>query len=192
MPAGMFNTLKDENSELSEAVSVIIEGSDVNDIDGSGGNAKGGLAFSFKDSSGNAVLPSLNLEGALPVTLDAGTTKRANGVLLSGAQTKDTRIEVGTGLVADLKVYTKMSATVTCSRQSLFEFVHVNDVGVTAVETEIGSCIVDAGQYTFTMGLDIDIHDASGGTGIQHFKIFHTPLQLVSDARANWSVNEVA
>jgi len=157
------------------------------------GTKSGQLAFSFRDSSGNVVLPQLNAEGAMPVTLDAGTTKRAGGFIASGSLTavgsRDSIAEVTATLG---KVYNSFSFMASSTREFLYELVHVDDVGVGDTETEIASGYSTPGQLTIDPKLHKDIFDTTGGTGVQKFILYVTPLQKVADVRAHFSCIEVA
>lgn len=188
----LYANLIDEVTESSEALSKIIEGSDVDNIDGASGAAKGSLAFSFKDSSGNAVLPSLNPEGALPVTFDAGTTLRTRGKVASGTQTKGSRSQIAEITTTLEKSYTGLSCIGTATRLTLFEVVKIDDADGTPSEEIVGDFICSSGQYNFKFELKQDIFSTVGGTGTQKFVVYGTPLDKESDFFASMSINEVA
>lgn len=65
--SGLFKVLQDVATEAAASIAKIVAG------DSTAGK-NGLLAFGFKDSSGNAVLPQLSATGAIPVTSeDTGT-----------------------------------------------------------------------------------------------------------------------
>ena len=188
----LYANLIDETTESSAALSKIVEGSDVDNIDGSSGAAKGSLAFSFKDSSGNAVLPQLNEEGAQVVTFDAGTTKRTRGKVDSGSQTKDARSQIAEIILTLEKNYTGLSCSGTATRLTLFEIVQIDDFGGTPTETILGDFICSSGQYNYKFELKQDIFSTVGNTGVQKVVVYGTPLDKVSDFFAAMSINEIA
>jgi len=159
--------------------------------EGEAGAAINGLiGFSFKDSSGDVILPSLNVDGALPVTLDAGTTLRANGELVAGS-TSLVDITSATITLTLGKKYTKISAVVSSRRDTLFQIVHVDDDGGTPTETVLLEAVVGSGQFSFKMALDLDLLDTAGGAGIQILKIKGQNFNVSSSMRAGLSTNEV-
>lgn len=186
MSAGqLVKILKDNNNEPL-ALDQLLEGETFDNTVSTAG------VMAFKDSSGNAIAPQLNPEGALPVTFDAGTTKRNSAKLVKASQTKDIEAEVvAVDLVAD-KTYNKLSAQVSCFRASFFRVCYVDDYGVTDTITELGYALVDAGNVTQKISLEIDEFSTAGGTGVQKLVVFHTPLDQTSDAYASASCNEIA
>lgn len=124
------------------------------------GALNGLLAFGFRDSSGNATMPQLNDEGALPVTLDAGTTiviqatKKTQSEMETAGQ--GVRVEFGrVSLQAD-RTYTCPSMFCSATRWTLFELVKIEDVGGTPVEELIGFATLEAGQTNIEFKLEKD------------------------------------
>ena len=158
--AEVFNILADSSTGAGEAAISRIEG------EASAGIA-GLVGFSFKDFSGNVVLPQLDAQGRLPVTEDAaaGACFNAHGELAAGSATmaKVTGAELA---VTAGNVYHTISATGCCLRSSLFEVVHIDDEGVTDVETVLEEFIVGPGQFSFQTKLHCLEIDTTGGTGV--------------------------
>ena len=155
----VFNILADSSTGAGEAA--------ISRIEGEASAAIAGLiGFSFKDSSGNVVLPQLDDQGRLPVTVDpvAGDCYNAHGELAAGSATiaKVTGAEIS--LTAG-KVYHNINATGSCLRTSLFEIVHIDDEGVTDTETILEEFIVGPGQFSFQTDLKCLELDTTGGTG---------------------------
>ena len=151
----------------------------------------GMIGFSFKNSAGNVVLPQLNPEGAIPVTLDAGTTLRANGELAAGSASL---VDVtGALITATLnKAYSKLNMFVSCRRDALFQLVHVDDSGGSPTETVLVEAVLGAGQYSVPAKVEPDYFDTTGGTGVQEFKVKGMNFNALSSLRAALSVNEIA
>jgi hypothetical protein len=182
----VFNVLEGELDKLGYALTKSNEGD-------SPANKDGMTAFAFKDTDGNLVLPQLNPEGALPVTLDAGTTKRARGKVLAGGVTLNTRTLVASIPLTAEKIYNKLSAIVTCSRFTSWEVVYVDDDGGTPTEEILLDGLTGAGAYTAKLGLEIDQFDTIGGTGNQVIKVYaKIEDNKTSDLMASVSVNEIA
>jgi hypothetical protein len=156
--AEVFNILADSSTGAGEAAISRIEGEASSAIAGM-------IGFSFKDSSGNVILPQLAADGSVPVTTTPpGTCLNEHGELAAGSGTlaKVTGAEL---TLAAGEVYTNISVTGSCLRPSLFEVVHIDDEGVTDTETVLEEFVVGPGQYTFQTSLDCLELDTTGGTG---------------------------
>jgi hypothetical protein len=155
----VFNILADSSTGAGEAAISRIEGEAAASIAGL-------IGFSFKDSSGNVVLPSLDASGRLPVVTDAvaGTCYNEHGELAAGSTTiaKVTGAEI---TLAAAETYTNISATGCCLRTSLFEVTHIDDEGVGDTETILEEFIVGPGQFSFQTSLHCLDLDTTGGTG---------------------------
>lgn len=153
----VFNILADSATGSGEAAISRIEGE-------ASASIAGLIGFSFKDSSGNVVLPQLDPSGRLPVTDIAGICHNAHGELAVGSATlaKVTGAEI---TLDAAKTYTHISATGTCLRSSLFEVVHIDDEGVGDTETVLEEFIVGPGQFSFQTDLKCLDLDTTGGTG---------------------------
>jgi hypothetical protein len=147
--------------------------------------ANGLIGFSFKDSSGNVVLPQLTADGKLPVTSDAsGTCYYANGELAAGSLTL-ADITNASATIALTKEYSRIGAIVSCLHASLFQIVHTDDVGVGDTETVLGEMIVGPGQYTWSEELTCFILDTTGGTGVQALKLKGKNFRKLSSMRGS-------
>lgn len=174
----LFKILKDASNNAL-ALSKLALGDAVN------GTIDGIAAYSFIDSSGNAIMPQLDSLGRIAVTFDAGTPKRETGLLAAGSQTKDVRTQVIEIDLVVAKTYVCPNAQVDCFRASLFEMVYVDDAGGTPVETVLGYALVGAGNVKADIELTKDEFSTVGGTGDQKLRIYHTPLDKESDAYAS-------
>jgi hypothetical protein len=158
-PREVFYVLADSTSGEGESWISRIEGE-------ASAAIAGGIAFSFKDASGDVVLPQLDAQGRLPVTEEAvaGTCYNEHGELAAGSATtvKVTGAEIAATVA---KVYHNISATGCCLRSSLFEVVHIDDEGVGDTEVILEEFIVGAGQFSFQTSLDCLEVDTTGGTG---------------------------
>lgn len=178
----LYANLVDEDG-VSHALRKILEG----DVAAA---KEGQLAFAFKDSSGKAVLPMLNDEGAIVVSQDFGTTIRRRGELLSGSQVIDSESLVVEIDLAANELYSKMSAILTGSRHSYFRIAYVDDANGTPSETTLGDAIISSGHYNFKWNLEVDVFSTVGGTGDQKLRVYATPLDKESNLYASISVNQ--
>ena len=122
-----------------------------------------------KDSAGKIQYISMNAQGKIPVSFDAGDEKSAHGVVL-GVLTTQTEVCKIT-LTAD-NVYQKIEALISCTRDCLFELVQKDD----AAETVIADCLVGPGQYSFQIDLD-GLGFTAGSTGTQELILYGTQNQ---------------
>lgn len=154
--------------------------------------ANGLVGFSFKDASGNVVLPVLTADGKLPVSSDAtGVCYYANGELAAGSLTL-ADITGATATLALEKSYSKIGAIFSCLQASLGQIVHVDDAAGTPVETVLGEFIVGPGQYTIFSELECLILSTVGNTGTQELKIKGQNFRKASSMRASVSALESA
>jgi len=159
-------------------------------VEGNAAAAQNGLiGFSFKDSSGNVVLPALNDEGAIVVSQDAGTPFQSRAEDATGSTSlidlSGSEITVTLG-----EKYDCIRLNGSCTRDTLFQVVHTDDVGVGDTETVIGDFIVGAGQFSYPLDLGKYEYDTTGGTGTQDFKVKYQNLNKASTVRAALSLNE--
>lgn len=161
------------------------------------GTVNGLAAFGFRDSSGNAVMPQLNSEGALPVSFDAGTTLVAPATKKTQATMElagvGVRVEVTKLTLAASATYTAVSANVTATRWTLFEVVKIEDVGGTPVEEILGFAVLDAGQTNFKIGLDLDKFNTNATVDTKELYLYASYLDnKASDVYGKLSCNQVA
>lgn len=146
-----FNTLIDSVTGAGEALISRIEG------EAAAGQA-GSIGFSFKDSSGNVVLPQLNPDGTIAVSFDAGTCLNATGQNASGSLSD---VDIATITLATSTNYSKIEALVSATVLSEFTVVW-ND---NASETVLGRMIVGPGQYTVDFNMEcLDFTSGAAGT----------------------------
>ena len=143
------------------------------------GALNGLLAFGFRDSSGNATMPQLNDEGALPVTLDAGTTlvipamKKTQTEMETAGQ--NTRVLFGTLGLLENRTYNCPSMFCSATRWTLFELVKVEDAGG-AGETEemVGFAILEAGQTSIQFSLSKDKFTTNATVDTKELRMYAT------------------
>lgn len=142
------------------------------------------IGFSFKDSSGNVVLPQLSPNGELPTINGVPTIcKSQYGELLAGSLTI---VDLATITLTASTDYKKIEATGSCFRDTLFEIVQVDD----ATETQVDAFLIGAGQYSFKLMLECSAF-ASGATGTQELILRATNINKASALRGRISVEEV-
>lgn len=183
-----FPTLENIDTEVGEVLSRLNEGDSPIALDLV--TKKNGLiGFSFKDVNGNVVLPTLNADGSIPVELDAGTTLRARGSDVDGDDT--VKMVLATIPLTANKTYTKLSAQGSCFRDTEFEIVLIDDVGVTDTETILDEFLTGPGQFTTKSGLTIDEFNTNGFTGTINLVVRAINLNKASKTMASISVNEI-
>lgn len=141
-------------------------------------------AWTFKDSSGNLVHPTLTSEGKIAVDFaGAGIPKSAtsNGEVV-GALTLTDICEVA--LTAS-KTVGKIVVTGSCFREAIFYLVQLDD----ATETIIESFIVGAGQYSMTINKG-EYEIVAGSTGTQKLVLKAKNLNKASDFLGSFSALE--
>ena len=155
-------------------------------IEGDAAASENGLiGFSFKDSSGNLILPQLTAAGAIVVDPSGGNTacKSAQGS------------NAGSLSYVDLATYVaqlnKNHNNVASTQESVFQLVYVDDATGTPVETILGTFIVGPGQYTVNAILECSEVDTTGGTGVQHIKIKGKNLFKTCEMYATLNLEEV-
>jgi hypothetical protein len=166
----LFRTLKD-SSNVAHAIDKINSGD-------APGSKNGLLAFGFRDSAGNVVLPQLTAGGAIPVDSNAamGTPIKIRGENAGSLSA----VAVATlSLTAD-ESYDDIHANVSCLRETLFQLVQIDD----ATETVLADALVGAGQYSFHFDLGC-VSITAGSTGTQSLVVRGINLDKISTMRAN-------
>lgn len=152
---------------------------DHQDQEGDASAGKEGLvAFAFKDSTGDLVLPQLTAVGQIPVSFTEGAClKSPKGELAAGSST----LALVTGAeitLANSTAYRGISFIVSSRRDALFQIIWENN----GVDTVLAEAIVGPGQYTVSEQIHC-LHQTTGGTGTQKFKLFAKNFEALSSLR---------
>jgi len=177
----LFHILKDDAGGGGEAP--------ISRIEGEASAAKEGLiGFSFKDSSGNVVLPQLNAAGEIPVS------NEANDLACLTEQGKATGslsdVDIALITLSASTVYRRISYIVTCLRASEFRIESVDDKGSGDITTILAQILVGPGDYTDSSEL-FHLEFTSGSTGVQSLDLVAKNLFDASDLRGTLAVGEV-
>ena len=136
----------------------------------------GALGFSFKDSSGNVVLPQLNADGSIGVSFDVGTCIDGTAQV---ADTTASMTDVVTLVLALTKNYAKAEFSVSSTKTTVWELVHIDDVGGSPTETKLidSAIITGPGQFCAKVKFDCVAFTTIGGTGTQNLVLRANQLQ---------------
>lgn len=159
-------------------------------IEGEPAAAKEGLiGFSFKDSSGNVILPQLTADGKLPVDTEgvAGTCYSAAGEVAAGSSTL-TDVATITGALA--KTYSKFGVICSSKRSSLWQLQYVDDAGGTPATTVLAEFVTGPGQMTVCCEISCLIQSTASGTGTQEFKLQAKNFHIDSSLRGTLAMIE--
>ena len=179
----LFKTLDDGTGQGSAAHKVL-EGD-------SPSSKNGSIGFSFKDSSGNLILPQLTAAGAIVVD-----TEGQNGVC-KHAYAEDVNGNLSFVDLASItgqlnKKYNMFEVAVSSTLETIYQLVHIDDDGgASPTETVLASFIVGPGQYSICCKLDCQEVDTTGGTGVQTLKIKGKNLDTACAMHASLSLEEV-
>lgn len=172
----VFPVLEDSNNE-GVALRAMQEGD-------TPASKNGLIGFSFKDASGNVVLPTLNGDGTIAVSSGAPGTallnRGSNTGSLSAVTVASLTLTASTG-------YAEMQYSVSCRRSCLFQVIWTND----ATDNILCEVLVDAGQYSFKADLG-DYTFTAGATGTQTLKIVGLNLEKASNMYATIQATELA
>lgn len=176
-----FPILADDTSGAGECA--------ISRVEGEVAAAKEGLiAFSFKDSSGNVVLPQLTAAGALPVDTEGVNFVCLDGYGENASPVVDTPADLVTLSLTDATVYQNMWALVTNSRWTIYRVYWVDDVGGADTESDIGYIQVGPGQ--FTVCCEMPCKQFTSGTTAE-LRISGESKHTASTIRASLSVKEI-
>lgn len=186
----IFKTLLDSSGNAFSMTKVIV-GQAIS------GSINGILAFVFRDSNGNATTVQLNSEGAVPVSLDAGTTRVAPAAKVTQASMEsagvDTRVVITSLNLTESKNYSKLSANVSATRLTRFEIVKIEDEGGTPTEEILGFAVIEAGQANFKIGLDCDSFSTDATANTKKLYLYASYLDnKASDTYGKMSCNEIS
>lgn len=136
----------------------------------------GALGFSFKDSSGNVILPQLNADGTMPVSFSTGTCISGTAQV---ADTTASMTDVVTLTLALTKNYSNLELSVSSTKTTVWEVVSIDDVGGSPTETKImdSAVITGPGQFCAKINLDCGDFTTVGGTGTQNLVLRANQLQ---------------
>jgi len=151
-------------------------------IEGDASAAKNGLiGYSFKDSSGNVILPQLTVSGAVKTDPGAANQKLFNGATIPAVINVATDVAKITLDVSE--TYGCIGVTFSNTFTTLWELVQDND----GVKTVKDSWITGPGQYTVSLKEALaDLEIISGASGVQELIIRGTQkFGLASDLHAS-------
>lgn len=155
--AEVFNILADGTTGAGESAIARDEGE---------APSTGLQALSFKDSSGNLVLPQLNADGTIPVsTQSPGTCFYGYGELDPGVVGTFTKVPGAEIALTAAKTYTNIGVSGSATRITAIEIVHIDDEGGTPTETVLETFLVGPGQFSYSSQLNCRELDTTGGTG---------------------------
>lgn len=142
--------------------------------------AVGSVAFAWRDSSGNVVLPQLDANGKVQVSAQqtASSYKTAKGENATGSLSAADVTGASITLAAS-KLITGIEVVGSCRQPSLFQLIKSDN----AAETVLTEFIVGPGQYTFYAKLD-NLSFTTGATGVQLLKFKANNFELLSSLRA--------
>lgn len=145
------------------------------------------IGFSFKDASGNVVLPTLLGDGRLPVSFQsAGTKKTSRGEHASGSLTSVLVTGSTISLTAS-KQHSDLNIVCSSRRGALFQVIWNNN----GAETILVDVVVEAGQYTVSASLN-DLVFTTGAVGTQELYVKAYNFDKASGLRATLDILEVA
>lgn len=125
----------------------------------------GQIAFGFKDSTGNVVLPQLRSDGSFAASIAPEPEFYGYAAHVGGSSTT---VDLVTLVPSLSKKYHEFKLAVSCMSECLFTLVHIDDVGGTPVESVLGVWRCGPGQYTVTDEMPGYV-DTTSGTGVQNF-----------------------
>jgi hypothetical protein len=147
------------------------------------------IGFSFKDSSGNVVLPQLTSAGAIVVDTEASNYSCLDSEGEDAAPVVDTESDLVTIALQDATVYEHMALLVSCSRWAIFRLYWVDDVGGANTESDLGYVQVGPGQMTVCC--EMPCKQFTSGT-TSELRLAGTAKNVSSTMRASLSVRELA
>jgi hypothetical protein len=160
-------------------------------VQSSEGDSATGVAgfpsLAFKDSSGNLVLPTLTPEGKIPVDFMGAGTIQRVRGELAAGSLTMVQVTGAELTLAAGKVYHDLSMVVSCRRDAHFQLIQVND----ATETILLDAILGPGQFSAAVQLAVD-EITAGSTGTQKLIIKAMNFEKVSALRASLSAVQEA
>jgi len=179
----VFPILADSVTEAGEPA--------ISRIEGEAAAAIAGLiGFSFKDSSGNVVLPQLTTAGAIPVDTEADNISCLSDSGEVASPVVDTESDVVTLSLTSSTVYRDIFFLVTATRWTLYRIYWVEDVGGTPIEHDLGWAHCGPGGYTACCNMTCTTFTAAATAS--ELRIGGTSKDKASTLRASLAVKEVA
>lgn len=178
-----FPTTEDSSGN-GVAVRSIVEGDPITTI-----NSQPSMIA--KDPSNNAIYLKANTQGELVISDETDEDiKLSNSGLLAGTTTEALVASITLQATTD---YRKLGWSVNCPKWTLFRIVEIVDVGVTDVETELLTIMVDAGDLQDSNELD-NLKFQSGATGTIELQLLAANLSSApgqtSDMRGAITIGE--
>ena len=185
--------------DLREVFPILVDGTTgageapVSRIEGEAAAGQEGLiGFSFKDNSGNVVLPQLTTDGKIPVDTEAtaGTCKYDYGTNPGSA----TVVDIATLDATEITVantYTSFEMATSCLRTTLWQLVYIDDAAGVPAETTLYEWVSGPGDFHTCCKINCLTLDTTGGTGDQNIVLRGTNSAGVSTMRALLSVFEL-
>jgi len=182
----VFPILSDSATGAGEAAISRVEGE-------AAAGQEGLIGFSFKDASGNVVLPSLTSEGKILVDTEGfGGVCKSDYGSNAGSLSVTTIATLDETVISVSKVYEKFEVLVSCMRDTLWEIVYIDDTNGTPVLTVIAAFLTGPGQFTVIGKIDCLELDTTGGTDDQNIILRATNLDKASTTRGLLACKERA
>jgi len=162
----VFTILEDDGTGAGVKLPARIEGS-------SPASKNGLIGFSFKDSAGNLVLPSLSAAGGIPID-EPGTCLSAEGSI---AGVVATATDAATLALTLTKNYSKTELVLSSTQTVKWDVVYIDDVGGAPTETNLMSVITGSGQFHYAATMHCLAFTTVGGTGVQNIVVRGTQLK---------------
>ena len=138
---------------------------------------EGLIGFSFKDASGNVVLPQLNAQGKILVdTEEFGGTCLYDYGSNAGSVSAVDIATLDESVVTVSNIYEKFEVAMSCFRETIWELVYIDDANGTPAETILFDWVTGPGQYFAKFDLKCVQQDTTGGTGDQNLVLRGTNL----------------
>lgn len=171
-----FPTLEDVSTNAGVPLGARVEGDASAAIQGS-------IGFAFKDINGDVVLPQLNAQGQVPVTMEqVGNNLYARGQNAGSA----TEQLLATITLQNSKTYEDIFMQVSSFRDTEFRLTW-NDNGS---ESELAAALTGPGSLTYGAKLE-GVEFTSGATGVQQLKVYGQNQNATSTMKATISVKEI-
>lgn len=172
-----FPTLQDVSTQAGVAAGARTEGQAASGVQGS-------IGFSFKDSSGNVVLPQLNSQGEILVSSE----KSGNDLYARGENAGSSSVvTIATITLTADKVYEGLELAFSCFRDSLCQVIW-NDDGT---ETVLLDGLVGPGLFSFHARME-SVEFTAGSTGTQQLLLKANNINALSTMRGTIAIKELA